>query len=165
MPRSSRSKILSLEEVAARYRRPRGGALVFTNGCFDLLHGGHLEILEAARAMGDWLVVGINNDSSVARLKGPGRPLLPEEDRARLVAGMECVDAVILFGEDTPMRLISSLLPDVLVKGGDYRPHEVVGKEVVERFGGRVEIVPLVPGRSTTFLVERIRNQCGVSER
>ncbi len=163
-PRSSASKILTGEEAATRFGRPRGGILVFTNGCFDLLHAGHVEVLETARGMGDWLIVGINSDSSVARLKGPGRPLVPEGDRARLVAALECVDAVVLFDEDTPLRLISSLLPDVLVKGGDYRRQEVVGREVVEGLGGRVEIVPLVPGRSTTLLLQRIWNVSGGGE-
>ncbi len=161
-PRSAASKILTLQEAVHRFGPPRTTTLVFTNGCFDLLHAGHVRVLEAARALGDALVVGVNTDASVRRLgKGPDRPLVDERHRALVVASLEAVDAVVLFHEDTPLRLIEALVPDVLVKGGDYRPEEVVGREVVERAGGRVEIVPLLEGYSTTELVERIRRKGG----
>ena len=151
------ARILSRAELLERYRRPRGQRLVFTNGCFDVLHRGHVEYLFAARALGDALVIGLNTDASVRRLKGEGRPLNRELDRAFVLAGLGCVDAVTLFGEDTPARLIGELLPDVLVKGGDYRPEQVVGREAVEEAGGRVVIVPLVQGLSTTAILERLR--------
>lgn len=149
-------KVLSLPAVLHRFARPRSGTLVFTNGCFDLLHRGHVEYLYAARALGDALVVGLNTDDSVSRLKGPGRPVTTEEDRAMVLAGLGCVDAVTLFEEDTPRELISVLLPDVLVKGGDYSPDQVVGKADVEAAGGRVVIIPFLQGRSTTATLQRI---------
>jgi len=149
-------KVLSLPAVLHRFARPRSGTLVFTNGCFDLLHRGHIEYLFAARALGDALIVGLNTDDSVSRLKGPGRPVTPEEDRAVILAGLACVDAVTLFEEDTPRELISVLLPDVLVKGGDYVPDQVVGRSEVEAAGGRVVIIPFLQGRSTTATLQRI---------
>lgn len=157
MPVDPHAKVLSRPQLLARHGRPRSGALVFTNGCFDLLHRGHAEYLYAARALGDALVVGLNSDASVRRLKGPGRPILPEQDRAVVIASLGCVDAVTLFEEDTPLELVSALLPDVLVKGGDYRAHDVVGRLEVERAGGRVVILPYVAGRSTTELLRAIR--------
>ncbi len=150
-------KVLHLDALLARYRRPRAGRLVFTNGCFDVLHRGHVEYLSAARALGDALVVGVNRDDSVRRLKGPGRPVNPEEDRAIVLAALAAVDAVVLFGQDTPRELIAALLPDVLVKGGDYTPETVVGGAEVRAAGGEVVIAPLVPGRSTTSILERAR--------
>ena len=134
-----------------------GQVVVFTNGCFDLLHSGHLQLIETARAFGDALVVGINSDDSVARLKGPDRPILPAIERARLLGALGCVDHVVVFDEDTPETILAELLPDVLVKGADYKMDEVVGREVVEAAGGRVELVDLKPGASTTGLIERIR--------
>jgi rfaE bifunctional protein nucleotidyltransferase chain/domain len=136
----------------------RGDKVVFTNGCFDLLHPGHVRYLEQARSLGDALVVGVNTDASVMRLlKGAGRPVTPEGDRARVLAALTCVDQVVLFGEDTPLELITALKPDVLVKGGDYQVHEIVGREVVLARGGRVLALPLVPGYATTTLIQRIR--------
>lgn len=158
LPPPPGEKILTREELLARLGRPRDVRVVFTNGCFDLLHRGHVEYLHEARAMGDVLVVGLNTDASVRRLKGAERPLNAEDDRALVLAGLASVDAVVLFEEDTPHALISALLPDVLVKGGDYRRDTIVGADEVERAGGRVEIVPLVPGRSTTSLVQRMRS-------
>jgi D-beta-D-heptose 7-phosphate kinase/D-beta-D-heptose 1-phosphate adenosyltransferase len=131
--------------------------LVFTNGCFDVLHRGHVEYLHRARALGDVLVVGVNTDESVERLKGPGRPVVPQDDRALVLAGLESVDAVTLFHEDTPQALIGALLPDILVKGGDYYRNQVVGRQEVEAAGGKVELIPLILGRSTTDLFHRIR--------
>lgn len=150
-------KIIERADLLRRYRRPRSGTLVFTNGCFDLLHRGHVEYLYAARQLGDVLVVGLNSDASVRRLKGPSRPLNPQEDRALILAGLGAVDAVVIFEEDTPRALIASLLPDLLVKGGDYRAEEVVGGEEVRAAGGEVMIAPLVPDRSTTAILTRSR--------
>ena len=150
------ARILTRSEVMDRYRRSRSGRVVFTNGCFDVLHRGHIEYLFAARALGTALVIGLNTDDSVRRLKGEGRPLNREIDRAFVLAGLACVDAVTLFDEDTPARLIAELLPDVLVKGGDYRPEDVVGRADVEAAGGRLVIVPLIHGYSTTALFQRI---------
>jgi rfaE bifunctional protein nucleotidyltransferase chain/domain len=131
---------------------------VFTNGVFDLLHPGHVELLESARAEGAALVVGVNSDASVRRLgKGAGRPLAPQEARARVLAGLAAVDCVVLFDDDTPQSLIEALAPDVLVKGADYARDAIVGADWVEARGGRVVRVPLVPGFSTTSLVERLR--------
>jgi D-beta-D-heptose 7-phosphate kinase/D-beta-D-heptose 1-phosphate adenosyltransferase len=151
------TKVLSRSELLARFGRPRDTTLVFTNGCFDILHPGHVEYLHRARALGDALVIGVNTDASVRRLKGSGRPLVSERDRATVLAGLASVDAVTLFEEDTPRELIAQLLPDILVKGGDYAREDVEGRAEVEAAGGRVVIVPFVPGHSTSSLVERIR--------
>jgi len=151
------NRVVSRDELLRRYGRPRDERLVFTNGVFDLLHVGHLASLETARGLGDRLVVGINSDASTRRLKGPSRPYQPEADRARLVAGLRCVDAVTLFDEDTPGALIEALLPDVLVKGADYEGREVAGADAVRASGGEVRLVEMVDGRSTTDLAARIR--------
>ena len=152
------SKILTRDDLLHRHGRPRSHRVVFTNGCFDLLHRGHVSYLNAARALGDALVVGLNTDASVRRLgKDASRPLVGEGDRAYVLAALACVDAVTLFDEDTPLSLIGALLPDVLVKGGDYAADDVVGRREVEAAGGRVELVPFVEGYSTTVLVQRIR--------
>ena len=150
-------KILSTARLLERHGRPREGRLVFTNGCFDLLHPGHVQYLDDARRLGTALVVGVNTDRSVRGLKGEGRPLVPQDARAIVLAGLASVDAVVLFDEDTPRELIAALLPDVLVKGGDYRPDEIVGAREVREAGGRVVVAPLVPGRSTTSILERAR--------
>lgn len=134
-----------------------GGNVVFTNGVFDLLHSGHVDVLTAARGHGDALVVGVNSDVSVRRLKGPSRPVRGESDRAYVVAALACVDAVVVFDEDTPLELVRALEPDVIVKGGDYAPETVVGADVVTSRGGRVVIVPLTPGHSTTGTIGRMR--------
>jgi D-beta-D-heptose 7-phosphate kinase/D-beta-D-heptose 1-phosphate adenosyltransferase len=128
-----------------------------TNGCFDLLHAGHLTVLHESAQLGDALVVAINSDQSVRRLKGSERPLVPEQERAALLAALDCVDAVTVFDEDTPLELLAAATPDVLVKGADYTVEGVVGRELVESRGGRVALVPLLPEKSTTALVERIR--------
>jgi D-beta-D-heptose 7-phosphate kinase/D-beta-D-heptose 1-phosphate adenosyltransferase len=130
--------------------------IVFTNGCFDLLHVGHIRYLEEAKALGDILVVGVNSDDSVRRLKGPGRPILPQEERTEILSGLGCVDYIIVFDEWTPMELISSLQPQILVKGGDWTKETIVGREVVERSGGKVVILPFVEGTSTSNLIETI---------
>ncbi|HEX6965227.1 MAG TPA: D-glycero-beta-D-manno-heptose 1-phosphate adenylyltransferase [Gemmatimonadaceae bacterium] len=149
-------KVMTWRDAAA-WRAARDGRVVFTNGVFDLLHSGHVDVLTAARALGDALVVGINSDPSVHRLKGPERPIRGEHDRAYVLAALEAVDAVVIFEQDTPLELIRLLRPDVLVKGGDYQPETVVGRDDVERWGGRVVIVPLTPGHSTTSIVEKLR--------
>lgn len=131
---------------------------MFTNGVFDLLHPGHLELLERSRAEGDLLVVGVNTDASVRRLgKGSDRPIIPEAARARVLAGLAAVDCVVLFDEDTPLELITALAPDVLVKGADYTVDRIVGADVVQAHGGRVVRIPLVAGISTTSILERLR--------
>lgn len=138
-----------------RRRRDAGQTVVFTNGCFDLLHPGHVRLLKQAAAQGDFLIVGLNSDASVRRLKGPSRPINDEAARAEVLGALECVDAVTVFEDDTPLALIEAVGPDVLVKGGDYRIDEVVGREQVEATGGKVVIIPLVEGHSTTQMVRR----------
>jgi D-beta-D-heptose 7-phosphate kinase/D-beta-D-heptose 1-phosphate adenosyltransferase len=135
--------------------RLRGLRVVFTNGCFDLLHIGHISLLEQARGNGDRLVVAVNSDSSVRRLKGVQRPLVDQDARARILAALSVVDAVVIFDESTPLQLIEALRPDILVKGGDYTANEVVGAAEMRSWGGRVELVPLVHGCSTTTLIAR----------
>ena len=150
-------RTLSRDTLLVRFGWPRERKVVFTNGCFELLHPGHVEYLTQARALGDVLVVGLNSDASVRRLKGAGRPLVDEADRAAVLAGLRSVDAVTLFDEDTPLELISALLPDVLVKGGDYDLDEIVGREAVERAGGEVRVLPFVEGYSTTEIMTRLK--------
>ncbi len=152
-------KILSAQAAAHQVRswQSTGKTVVFTNGCFDLLHPGHIHILHEAKALGDRLVVGLNSDTSVRRLKGPSRPILGERDRAALLSALEDVDAVVLFSEDTPIELITLLQPDILVKGDDYRIDQVVGREVVTAYGGKVILVPLLRGYSTTGIAHRIQ--------
>ena len=153
-----RAKIVQRPELIRTLGRPREPRLVFTNGVFDILHPGHVEYLYEARALGDLLVVALNTDESVRRLKGPERPLNSQDSRALVIAGLGCVDRVTFFGEDTPRELIAALLPDVLVKGGDYRVEDVAGREEVVRAGGVVTVLPFREGHSTTGLVTRIRN-------
>jgi D-glycero-beta-D-manno-heptose 1-phosphate adenylyltransferase len=144
------------ELMAARAAWKRAGKIVvFTNGCYDLLHPGHIRLLEQARSLGDILILGLNSDESVRRLKGPSRPLTGEQDRITVATSLEAVDAVTLFDEDTPRELIAALLPDVLVKGADWA-HFIAGREEVEAAGGRVMALALEPGYSTTGIVERI---------
>src|SRR5438045_482644 len=144
--------------IAARRRlRAEGRQVVFTNGCFDLLHPGHVGYLAAARALGEALVVALNSDASVRRLKGAGRPILKQDERAEVMAALAVVDYVTVFDEDTPRQLIAALLPDVLVKGGDWAIEEIVGREEVEAAGGRVLALPYLEGCSTTDIIERIR--------
>jgi rfaE bifunctional protein nucleotidyltransferase chain/domain len=132
--------------------------VVFTNGCFDLLHPGHVHTLEAARALGDALVVGMNSDASVRELKGEGRPVVCERERVEILAALECVDAVVIFNESTPRETIAALLPDVLVKGGDWPGDQIIGREEVEAAGGQVVSVAVVPTYSTTAILQRIRD-------
>lgn len=139
------------EEVRSQNKK-----LVFTNGVFDIIHAGHVTYLLAARNLGDALIIGLNADGSVRRLKGERRPIQQEEDRATLLAHLKSTDAVAIFDEDTPFELLSSVIPDILVKGGDYSIDKIVGKEIVEQHGGKVLALPFVEGRSTTGIVERI---------
>jgi D-beta-D-heptose 7-phosphate kinase/D-beta-D-heptose 1-phosphate adenosyltransferase len=152
--------VVSQEEailhVAAEKRN--GRRVVFTNGCFDLLHPGHIRCLQQARALGDALVVGINSDASVRQIKGARRPIIPQEERGELLAALACVDLVTIFDAPTPREIIARLLPAVLVKGGDWGPGEIVGREEVEAAGGRVVSIPLAPGYSTSAILERIRH-------
>ncbi len=151
-------RVVGWEELATLRAGWREGGLrvVFTNGCFDLLHAGHVRYLNQARSLGDILVVGLNSDASVRRLKGPGRPVTPEAERGEILAALSAVDAVAVFGEDTPLSLIRAALPDVLVKGGDWALDAIVGRELVEGRGGRVVTIPVVPGRSTSGLLDRL---------
>ena len=144
-----------LVPVLEKLRRS-GKKIVFTNGCFDLLHAGHVRYLREAKAAGDVLVIGLNSDRSVRGLKGPGRPLVPEGERAELLAALEMVDYVVIFDRPTPGELIAEISPDVLVKGGDWKRDQIAGADEVEAAGGRVLIVPLVPGRSTSGLIDKI---------
>ncbi|AJE02856.1 D-glycero-beta-D-manno-heptose-7-phosphate kinase [Geobacter pickeringii] len=159
----SDSKIKNLDVLAEIIATAKGlgRRIVFTNGCFDLLHVGHVKYLQKAKSFGDILVLGLNSDASVRRLKGEKRPLIGEAERAHILAALDCIDFVVIFDEDTPLRLIETLRPAVLVKGGDYTPEGVVGKDVVESYGGRVELVQFVDGRSTTTIIEKILNCYG----
>ena len=151
-------KTLSQLKRALTKERHAGKKIVFTNGCFDILHVGHTRYLQKARSLGDALVVGVNSDASVRRLrKGPGRPVNPERARAEVLAALECVDYVVLFPEDTPLHLIRSIRPHTLVKGGDWKKSRVVGADVVESAGGRVRVLPFVRGFSTTRTLKKIQ--------
>jgi rfaE bifunctional protein nucleotidyltransferase chain/domain len=154
--RSAAAKVMSHDE-AVRWRREQRGRVVFTNGVFDLLHPGHVDVLTGARAEGDALVVAINGDESVRRLKGPSRPVRSEAERGYVLAAFEAVDAVIVFDEDTPLAVVTLLAPDVIVKGGDYDESTIVGADVVRARGGRVVVIPLTPGQSTTSIIEKLR--------
>jgi rfaE bifunctional protein nucleotidyltransferase chain/domain len=156
-------KLKSLEEIKAIVvgARNNGKRIAFTNGCFDLLHRGHVHVLRAARACADVLIVGVNSDESVKQIKGPARPVLPEADRCELLGAMEMVDFVILFNEPDPYDLIAAIQPDVLVKGGDWNSERIIGADLVEEGGGRVVVVPYIKGFSTTEILERIRNSDG----
>jgi len=160
-PTPARARVLSRTAArnAVRAAQRRGEKVVFTNGCFDLLHVGHLRSLEQARSFGDRLVVGVNRDASVRRLKGASRPFVPARQRAELLAALACVDWVVLFGETTPLALIRALRPDVLAKGGDWKRGEIVGGGDVESWGGRVERLRVVPGVRTTSIAERVRGR------
>jgi len=150
-------RVLSRSGIAEIVRewKAAGETVVFTNGCFDILHIGHLQTLERAKAEGSRLVVGVNSDESVRHLKGPNRPINPQEDRAKLLAALRPVDAVVIFPEDTPVELLEVIRPDVHVKGGDYALEELPEREVVERHGGRITLIGLVPGRSTTEIIRK----------
>lgn len=160
---------LSRDELILKIRELRAGGarIVFTNGCFDILHSGHVAYLEMAAALGEALVVGVNSDASIQRLKGPRRPIVPEADRAHIIAALRAVAHVTIFSEDTPYELIQAILPDVLVKGGDYDvdaregPRYIIGSDIVRAGGGEVQVIDLVEGRSTTNIIERVLDAYG----
>ena len=151
--------VLTLEELILQFGpgKRNGRRVVFTNGCYDLLHPGHIKLLEAARSMGDALIVGLNSDDSVRTLKGAGRPVIPEQERAEILANLESVDAVVVFNELTPQKTVAALLPDILVKGGDWPGNQIVGREEVEAAGGKVVLIDVVEGHSTTEILRKIR--------
>ena len=159
--RRAQQKVCALARLASVIGRAkaRGRRVVLTNGCFDLLHAGHVKVLEQAKGLGDILIVALNSDASVRRLKGAGRPILPQRDRALLLAALASVDYVTVFGEDTPLRVVRRLRPHVLVKGADWQTGRIVGRDLVEASGGRVVRVPLVKGLSTSRLIARIRRR------
>ncbi len=154
----SETKCLGRDELASQVQlwRDAGKRIVFTNGCFDLLHAGHLSLLHASAELGDIFILAVNSDASVKRLKGPERPLVSEHERAAMLASLACVDAVSIFEEDTPLEILRVVRPDVLVKGQDYRIEQVVGGDLVESYGGKVVLLPMIPGKSTTALIERM---------
>lgn len=158
-------RVLTREALAEERKQLRasGKKVVFTNGCFDIIHRGHVDYLTKSRALGDVLIVGLNSDASVKRLKGPSRPVVQEDDRAFVLAGLCAVDYVCLFEEDTPYELIRAVVPDILVKGGDWAVENVVGKDVVEAAGGKVQTISFVDGRSTTNIIKRIAESGGTA--
>lgn len=152
------NKIVSREQLVERLKSRGDQRVVFTNGCFDLVHRGHVDYLSRARDLGDLLILGLNSDSSVRRLKGPSRPIVDEKSRALLLAAFQFIDYVVLFEEDTPYELIKAAQPDILVKGGDYKPEEIVGYDIVKQRGGEVVTIDFVPGFSTTNIVEKLQH-------
>lgn len=152
------NKIVSREQLVERLRSRGDQRVVFTNGCFDLVHRGHVDYLSRARDLGDLLILGLNSDASVRRLKGPSRPIVDEKSRALLLAAFQFIDYVVLFEEDTPYELIKAAQPDILVKGGDYKPEDIVGYDIVKQRGGEVVTIDFVPGFSTTNIVEKLQH-------
>jgi rfaE bifunctional protein nucleotidyltransferase chain/domain len=154
-----KSKIFSLDDLKNQVNawKQAGEEVVFTNGCFDIIHRGHIEVLAQTADLGDRLIIGLNSDTSIQKLKGKNRPIIEEQSRAILLASLEFVDAVVIFSEDTPLKLISALLPDVLAKGGDYEIETIVGHEIVQQNGGKVKLVPFVDGFSSTTIIEKIK--------
>ncbi|HBR16032.1 MAG: glycerol-3-phosphate cytidylyltransferase [Deltaproteobacteria bacterium RIFCSPLOWO2_12_FULL_43_16] len=152
-----KNKFVSLQRLKTILRSSRKKkTIVFTNGCFDIIHAGHVRYLKKAKSLGDFLVVGLNSDSSVKKIKGEKRPIVPQKERAEVLSGLEAVDYVVLFNEPTPTKLIEAVLPDVLVKGADWASHEIVGADVVKAAGGKIARVKLVKGRSTTNIIKKI---------
>ncbi len=154
---NSTNKILTPEEFLVWRDQSHPGKIVFTNGCFDILHVGHVDYLERARELGDFLVVGLNSDASVTRIKGSGRPVNLVQDRARVLAGLGCLDFILVFDQDTPYELIKVVRPHILVKGGDWTVDRIVGRDIVESLGGKVLSLELKPGYSTTDIITRIK--------
>jgi D-beta-D-heptose 7-phosphate kinase/D-beta-D-heptose 1-phosphate adenosyltransferase len=165
-PATIKEKITTLAALQEEMHllRGRGARAVFTNGCFDILHAGHVNLLEEARALGDMLIVAMNSDRSVRGLKGPSRPIVPQQQRAEVLAALAAVDRVIVFDEPTPLQVISALCPQILVKGGDWEPQAIVGREVVEGAGGRVVSIALKYGASTTDIIDRIIKRAAAGE-
>lgn len=154
-----RKKIKNLNRAKDELDRLKkaGNKIVFTNGCFDILHIGHARYLYAARELGDFLLVAVNSDSSLKKIKGPGRPIISENERAEMLAALACVDMVVIFEEDTPYKILKELVPDILVKGGDWKEEDIVGRDIVKNAGGEVKRIPYVTGPSTTDIINRIR--------
>ena len=154
------AKYKTVDELSAisAQARKAGRLVVFTNGCFDLVHRGHIHLLRQAKMLGDILIVGLNSDVSVKAIKGPQRPIMPEDDRIELIAALEMVDYVVAYNEPDPYHVIAAIQPNVLVKGGDWSADKIVGADLVEQNGGRVAVIPYLPGFSTTQIIERIRN-------
>ena len=154
------SKIYNLETLTNQLEQWKvtGNKVVFTNGCFDIIHRGHIEVLARTADLGDKLVIGLNSDQSIQKIKGKDRPIIDEQSRAILLAALSFVDAIVLFSEDTPLKLISALLPDVLAKGGDYEIETIVGHKIVKQNGGKVKLVPFVDGFSSTTIIDKIKN-------
>ncbi|MBI3755413.1 MAG: D-glycero-beta-D-manno-heptose 1-phosphate adenylyltransferase [Deltaproteobacteria bacterium] len=153
-----KNKLVSLQKLKKYIGivRKRGKTIVFTNGCFDIIHAGHVRYLNKAKSLGDILVIGLNSDSSVRKIKGEKRPIVPQRERAEVLSGLEAVDYVVLFNEPTPIKLIKTVLPDILVKGADWASHEIVGADIVKAAGGKIKRVKLVEGRSTTNIIKKI---------
>ena len=153
-------KIYNLDTLTSQVEQWKmaGKKVVFTNGCFDIIHRGHIEVLARTADLGDKLIIGLNSDQSIQKLKGKDRPIIDEQSRAFLLAALSFVDAIVLFSKDTPLKLISTLLPDVLAKGGDYKIETIVGHEIVQQNGGKVKLVPFVDGFSSTTIIEKIKN-------
>jgi len=154
------SKIYNLDALTTQVEqwKATGNKIVFTNGCFDIIHRGHIEVLARTADLGDKLVIGLNSDQSIQKLKGEDRPIIEEQSRAILLAALSFVDAIVLFSEDTPLKLISTLIPDVLAKGGDYEIETIVGHEIVQQNGGKVKLVPFLDGFSSTSIIDKIKN-------
>ena len=154
------SKIYNLDALTTQVEqwKATGNKIVFTNGCFDIIHRGHIEVLARTADLGDKLVIGLNSDQSIQKLKGEDRPIIEEQSRAILLAALSFVDAIVLFSEDTPLKLISTLIPDVLAKGGDYEIETIVGYEIVQKNGGKVKLVPFLDGFSSTTIIDKIKN-------
>jgi rfaE bifunctional protein nucleotidyltransferase chain/domain len=155
MPRTKVKSLKAIKRIRAQLRR-QGKKVVFTNGCFDLIHGGHIELFRKAKSRGDVLIVALNTDGSVRKIKGPQRPVFPLEERFEVLGAIEYIDYLTSFAEDTPQKIIAALLPDILVKGGDWRPGQVAGREEVEAAGGRVVIVPYLKGHSSSSIIRQI---------
>ncbi len=154
-------KIITIEDWENIDWQPKKGTIVFTNGCFDILHAGHVQYLQEAKALGDILVIGLNSDSSVKRLKGKTRPINSQDDRALVLAGLESIDYIIIFEEDTPYNLINQIKPDILVKGGDWSPDDIVGSDIVKKYQGSVKSLSFKKGISTTDIIQKIRQLAG----
>jgi rfaE bifunctional protein nucleotidyltransferase chain/domain len=154
------SKIYSLDTLTTQVEqwKATGNKVVFTNGCFDIIHRGHIEVLARTANLGEKLIIGLNSDQSIQKLKGEDRPIIDEQSRAILLAALSFVDAIVLFSEDTPLKLISTLLPDVLAKGGDYEIETIVGHDIVQKNGGKVKLVPFLDGFSSTTIIDKIKN-------
>ena len=154
------SKIYNLDTLTSQVEQWKmaGKKVVFTNGCFDIIHRGHIEVLARTADLGDKLIIGLNSDQSIQKLKGKDRPIIDEQSRAFLLAALSFVDAIVLFSKDTPLKLISTLLPDVLAKGGDYEIETIVGHEIVQKNGGKVKLVPFLDGFSSTTIIDKIKN-------